>query len=130
MIAAISLASGQKSDCGETEGIEEVHELVEANNGFALDILKEQVRQRPAENVFFSPLSVSLALLMTYNGAAGATREAMAGTLGVGELERNTVNNAAAGLLRKLCELSPNPPKDTDGRREESGRGVRELQGK
>ena len=26
--------------------------------------------------------------------------------------------------------VSPNPPKDTDGRREESGRGVRELQGK
>ena len=26
--------------------------------------------------------------------------------------------------------LTPNPPKDTDGRREESGRGVRELQGK
>ena len=26
--------------------------------------------------------------------------------------------------------FSPNPPKDTDGRREESGRGVRELQGK
>ena len=28
------------------------------------------------------------------------------------------------------ADLSPNPPKDTDGRREESGRGVRELQGK
>ena len=27
-------------------------------------------------------------------------------------------------------DVSPNPPKDTDGRREESGRGVRELQGK
>ncbi len=27
-------------------------------------------------------------------------------------------------------QVSPNPPKDTDGRREESGRGVRELQGK
>ena len=26
--------------------------------------------------------------------------------------------------------LSPNPPKDTDGRREDSGRGVRELQGR
>ena len=26
--------------------------------------------------------------------------------------------------------LNPNPPKDTDGRLEESGRGVRELQGK
>ena len=26
--------------------------------------------------------------------------------------------------------VSPNPPKDTDGRREDSGRGVRELQGR
>ena len=30
----------------------------------------------------------------------------------------------------KERSLSPNPPKDTDGRREESGRGVREIQGK
>ena len=29
-----------------------------------------------------------------------------------------------------MMMLSPNPPKDTDGRREESGRGMRELQGK
>ena len=36
----------------------------------------------------------------------------------------NLVNEVHAVLL------SPNPPKDTDGRREESGRGVRELQGK
>ena len=36
------------------------------------------------------------------------------------------------GLVGTLFDLflSPNPPKDTDGRREESGRGVRELQGK
>ena len=33
-------------------------------------------------------------------------------------------------LLKYAKCLSPNPPKDTDGRREESGRGVRELQGK
>ncbi len=31
---------------------------------------------------------------------------------------------------QRLQVLNPNPPKDTDGRREESGRGVRELQGK
>ena len=34
------------------------------------------------------------------------------------------VGMAAAGLF-----LTPNPPKDTDGRREDRGRGVRELQG-
>ena len=30
----------------------------------------------------------------------------------------------------KVNRLSPNPPKDTDGRCEDSGRGVRELQGR
>ena len=33
-------------------------------------------------------------------------------------------------LTLSLEHLNPNPPKDTDRRREESGRGVRELQGK
>ena len=33
-------------------------------------------------------------------------------------------------IMLVIGNLSPNPPKDTDGRREESGRGVRELQGK
>ena len=33
--------------------------------------------------------------------------------------------------MKWLRRLSPNPPKDTDGRREDSGRGwVRELQGR
>ena len=36
----------------------------------------------------------------------------------------------ASCLFGWHLERSPNPPKDTDGRREESGRGVRELQGK
>ena len=29
-----------------------------------------------------------------------------------------------------VVSVSPNPPKDTDGRREDSGRGVRELRGR
>ena len=40
---------------------------------------------------------------------------------------------ATTGSIQKgrSCCLSPNPPKDTDGRREDSGRGwVRELQGR
>ena len=31
-------------------------------------------------------------------------------------------------ILIDVNVVSPNPPKDTDGRREDSGRGVRELQ--
>ena len=37
----------------------------------------------------------------------------------------------AAWVISEYFEFSPNPPKDTDGRREDSGRGwVRELQGR
>ena len=32
--------------------------------------------------------------------------------------------------LNQKEQVSPNPPKDTDGRREDSGRGVRELPGR
>ena len=39
------------------------------------------------------------------------------------------VNDCASSQSKLLC-LIPNPPKDTDGRREESGREMRELQGK
>ena len=40
----------------------------------------------------------------------------------------NTKRKATAAVLFILM-LTPNPPKDTDGRREDRGRGVRELQG-
>ena len=41
------------------------------------------------------------------------------------------LNRAPNGSGLQVFGLSPNPPKDTDGRREDSGRGwVRELQGR
>ena len=47
----------------------------------------------------------------------------------IGEILYN-LRSALDHMVWQLV-LSPNPPKDTDGRREESGRGgVRELQGK
>ena len=51
-------------------------------------------------------------------------------------LEPNKTLHLAVGLFRRdqptiETTLIPNPPKDTDGRREDSGRGwVRELQGR
>ena len=49
-------------------------------------------------------------------------------------INEETVNDSPTfpRIYSELCHrLSPNPPKDTDGRREGSGRGwVRELQGR
>ena len=47
--------------------------LVESSNEFALDLFGEVAGQDPGGNLFISPLSVSMALGMTYNGAAGET---------------------------------------------------------
>jgi len=57
----------------------ELAELVNGNNMFAFDLYR-QVRQG-ADNLFFSPYSISMALAMTYAGARGDTAHEMAGAM-------------------------------------------------
>ena len=54
--------------------------LVEGNTAFATD-LYAHLAQQDGGNLFFSPYSISVALAMTYAGAAGDTASEMAGTL-------------------------------------------------
>jgi hypothetical protein len=46
---------------------------VDANSAFAWDLLREVGRQKPGENIFFSPWSIGSALAMTLEGARGET---------------------------------------------------------
>lgn len=57
----------------------DIAELSAGNAAFALDLY--HALDRPGENLFYSPYSISLALAMTYGGAQGATAEQMAGAL-------------------------------------------------
>lgn len=78
--------------------------LVLTKNDFGFKVLGALVQSSPAENIFISPYSIATALSMTYNGAGGETRTAMAKVLGVAgiELERlNTGERLLAELLRK-----------------------------
>ncbi|MCK4446431.1 MAG: serpin family protein, partial [Candidatus Marinimicrobia bacterium] len=61
-------------------------ELVESDNKFGLKLFKEINKQDQDKNIFISPLSVSMALGMTYNGADSTTLEAMHETLEYGNL--------------------------------------------
>jgi hypothetical protein len=45
--------------------------LLQSDNSFGLKLFKETVAAEKDKNVFISPLSVSMALGMTYNGANG-----------------------------------------------------------
>lgn len=80
--------------------------LVEADNSFAMHLFRAVEAQANAdENLFISPLSVSMALGMTYNGAAGATRDSMAQTLGFEGLAIDQVNEGYRGLIDLLVNL-------------------------
>jgi len=58
----------------------EMAELVAGNSTFAFD-LYQMLRQEGDGNLFYSPVSISLALAMTYAGARGETEEQMAATM-------------------------------------------------
>jgi serpin B len=80
--------------------------IVEGANGFAFALLREATRDAPAEaNTFLSPLSASMALALTLNGADGETFAAMRGALGLGALSEAEINAGyrdLIGLLRGL----------------------------
>jgi serine protease inhibitor len=70
---------------------------------FPFALLRNIVAEaKDGENVFISPLSVSLALAMTYNGAAGDTRDAMRQTMQLPDLTDDQINKAWQQLVKDL----------------------------
>jgi serpin B len=59
----------------------DLSELVKGNTAFAFDLYRLLAEQQEAENLFYSPYSISLALAMTYAGARGETEAQMAHAL-------------------------------------------------
>ncbi len=81
--------------------------LIEADNDFALKLYRELHRQAPAENFFISPLSIALALGMTYNGADGTTLQGMTDALELHNMSIEEVNQAYRDLIDLLFRLDP-----------------------
>src|SRR5687768_17850666 len=66
--------------------------LIGGSNAFAFDLLRQVNTAQRGSNVFISPLSASMALGMTANGAAGSTYDAMRSTLRLGDASRQEIN--------------------------------------
>jgi len=81
--------------------------LAAASNAFGFDLFQQLRRQEMNKNVFFSPLSVTVALAMTYNGAAGETKNAMARALKIEGMNNDELNRASADLLKTLKSSDP-----------------------
>jgi serine protease inhibitor len=82
-------------------------QIVTANTKFGFKLFSEVLKNDNSKNIFVSPSSVAIALAMTYNGASGTTKEAMAQVLELQGLNMQQINSSNAAL-KKLLE-NPDP---------------------
>jgi len=73
--------------------------LVGANTEFAFNMFRELMDEDKGENIFISPLSILLALAMTYNGAVGETADAMAEAMEFSGMEMEELNRGFSNLM-------------------------------
>jgi serine protease inhibitor len=76
--------------------------LIMANNRFGFELFKEIVKEENPGNIFISPLSISVALAMVYNGADGTTREAIAKTIELSDLTPPEINDSYRNIIKSL----------------------------
>ncbi len=100
-----TLAAGSSLDAGESGAARAraaTDMVLAANLGFSFKLATALSKQPPSGNLFFSPLSISMALAMAYNGAGGATLAAMTSTLGLKAIGKPDVNLANRALIDGL----------------------------
>jgi len=105
-IAGCNLPGDSVDD--EINVTEKTARLIKAGNDFGFELFQNIYDyETEYENIMVSPLSVSLALAMTYNGANGETKTAMEKTLKVYGLTTEDINTSYRGLIEALKSLDP-----------------------
>ena len=80
---------------------------VSQDNEFAFDLLKKTIVSSGETNVFVSPLSVSIALGMAWNGANGTTRTEMETALKMSGMLVGDINNYYKIMQTTLPSIDP-----------------------
>ncbi len=81
--------------------------LTAASIRFSFKLYNEVLKRQKNKNTFVSPASAMLALAMTYNGADGTTRQAMARALEIDGMSVDDVNRAFSDLKSALAPADP-----------------------
>ncbi|MDO9257761.1 MAG: serpin family protein [Bacteroidales bacterium] len=119
IIAVISILSlifsCKKENIDNTSGefkqvnlTEKQKQLINTSNAFGFEFFKKVTEISGAEtNMMVSPLSVSMALGMTRNGAANGTLEAMTNTLGFAGMSDTAINESYKYIIETFSGLDP-----------------------
>lgn len=86
-------------------------EMLRSDQAFAFEFFErlftEESLGESNNNFMVSPLSLSMALAMTWNGAAGETKKAMQQTLKMGDFSDNELNSYYKKLKEALLKTDP-----------------------
>jgi len=77
-------------------------QLAGSTQPFGFNLLQRVNAEKGDSNIILSPLSVSMALGMTLNGADSSTYDSMASALGFSGMSNQDINKACFGLTGKL----------------------------
>ena len=77
-------------------------QLIESDNAFGLEIFRKTRNKSDEENIMISPLSISVALAMAYNGADNDTKTEMEKTLKLYGLTPEEINASYKMLIAAL----------------------------
>lgn len=81
---------------------------VQQDNAFAFDLFRQVlINNADEKNIFISPLSVSIALGMAWNGAKGETKAEMASALKMSGMTEDEINEYYQIMLKALAEVDP-----------------------
>jgi len=110
LLIPVVITSCEKTDPGEKEPKKiilnkKAAEIIEADQAFAFELFREVVKLSGEKNIMISPLSVSYALGMTYNGSNGTTLDAFIDVLHFDELTTLEVNESYKDLMNQLIHL-------------------------
>ena len=92
-------------DASETIPIDT--KVITANTQFGFNLFHDIRKTEQDKNIFISPLSISIALAMTLNGASGETEQAMVNALHLQRLDSESINAGYAGLRQALQVADP-----------------------
>ena len=81
--------------------------LVSSSEIFGLNLFKSINNYEGDKNIFISPLSVSMALGMTLNGANGSTYDSMKSVLELNGLTQQEINESYKSLISLLTSIDP-----------------------
>ncbi|MBW8840171.1 MAG: hypothetical protein JF602_10050 [Gemmatimonadetes bacterium] len=116
LLATVAVVAACSDATGPSGGARRITELpralssgeeavIGASNAFGFNLLRELDRTRADSNIFMSPLSASMALGMTMNGASGQTFNEMRSTLGFGAQPSGEINASYRSLIDMLRAL-------------------------